>query len=198
MLVEIPDTVVIVGVIIAFIVGVGGVYVYHRISLATKPNDKTIDTDYSERLEYYERQLIDMKIRLDAMEMQDMEQKTVNKGADLKRIAEELAKERGRPENVDKVNNIKEEPEKTVVVPGMERLNTIDYVLHLITQRDMTSRDIKITLNKSREHTARLMKELFENGYVERRAGTKPFVYSITKKGKERVKQQSEANPPSA
>lgn len=194
MLIEIPDVIVIIGVIIAFVVGVVGVYAYHRISQITKPNGDVLDAGQNERLEYYERQLIDMKIRLDAMEIQGTEHKTADKGGDLRHFIEELVKDRELGDDGDKTGSAKMEPKKIVSGSNIERLNTMDYVLHLITQHDMTSRDIKITLNKSREHTARLMKELFEEGYVERRAGTKPFVYSITEKGKERVKQQSKIN----
>jgi len=60
-------------------------------------------------------------------------------------------------------------------------------VLHLITNKAMTSRDIQITLKRSREHTSRLMKKLFEDGYVERNTETKPYTYSITEKGKTKV-----------
>ena len=195
MLIEIPDSIVIVGVIVAFVVGVISVYIYHRITLATKPDGVGLDGGQSERLEYYERQLIDMKIRIDAMEMQGVEPNTKDVGVDLRHLVEELVKDREPHDEVDKTGDSGVESEKTVTVPNAERLNTADYVLHLITQHDMTSRDIKITLNKSREHTARLMKELFDEGYVERRAGSKPFVYSITEKGRERIKQQSKTGP---
>ena len=47
----------------------------------------------------------------------------------------------------------------------------------------MTSRDIQITLKRSREHTSRLMKKLFEDGYVQRNVESKPYTYSITQKG---------------
>jgi len=51
----------------------------------------------------------------------------------------------------------------------------------------MTSRDIQITLGRSREHTSRLMKKLFEDGYVKRNTSSKPYTYSITNKGKEKL-----------
>jgi len=51
----------------------------------------------------------------------------------------------------------------------------------------MTSRDIQITLGRSREHTSRLMKKLFEDGYVKRNTNSKPYTYSITDKGKEKL-----------
>jgi CTP-dependent riboflavin kinase len=60
-------------------------------------------------------------------------------------------------------------------------------VLHLITDKAMTSRDIQITLKRSREHTSRLMKKLFDDGYVKRNTSTKPYTYSITEKGKEKI-----------
>jgi len=60
-------------------------------------------------------------------------------------------------------------------------------VLRLITNKAMTSRDIQITIKKSREHTSRLMKRLFENGLVQRNTETKPYTYSITEKGKLKI-----------
>jgi predicted transcriptional regulator len=72
-------------------------------------------------------------------------------------------------------------------MPNLEHNNVVDYVLHLITDRAMTSRDIQITLKRSREHTSRLMKKLFEDGYVQRDTNTKPYTYLITKKGKEKM-----------
>jgi predicted transcriptional regulator len=65
--------------------------------------------------------------------------------------------------------------------------NATDYVLKLITEKSMTSRDIQITIGRTREHTSRLMKKLFEEGYVERDMKTKPFTYYITDKGKAKI-----------
>jgi len=44
-----------------------------------------------------------------------------------------------------------------------------------------TSPEIKERVHLSREHTARLMKKLYEGGYLEREAGKIPFKYSIKK-----------------
>jgi len=51
----------------------------------------------------------------------------------------------------------------------------------------MTSRDIEVTLGKSREHVSRFMKKLFEDGFVGRDASIRPYKYTITEKGRERV-----------
>jgi archaellum component FlaC len=44
-----------------------------------------------------------------------------------------------------------------------------------------TAPEIKERVHLSREHTARLMKKLYEEGYLEREAGKIPFKYSIKK-----------------
>ncbi len=44
-----------------------------------------------------------------------------------------------------------------------------------------TAPEIKERVHLSREHTARLMKKLYEEGYLEREAGKIPFRYSIKK-----------------
>jgi len=185
MLVEIPDPEVILGVILAFIVGLGGLYVYYKIRPFIKSRSEMVDVSRTERLEYYERQLIDMKIRLDALEIQGIEQESEDPNLELKQFLEKLAKNETHDIRVEDVNHSQVIPEKL----GADNTNPIDHVLHLITNKAMTSRDIQITLKRSREHTSRLMKKLWQDGYVERNTETKPYTYSITKKGKTKVDQ---------
>ena len=55
-----------------------------------------------------------------------------------------------------------------------------------------TAPEIKERVHLSREHTARLMKKLYEQGYLEREAGKIPFRYSI-KKEMESLMQKAES-----
>ncbi len=185
MLIEIPDPEVILSVILAFLVGLGGLYVFYKVLPFIKSRSEMSDASQTERLEYYERQLIDMKIRLDAIEIQGIEQKSEDPNLELKQFLEKLANNEAREIQVEGVSHSEVIPEKL----GVDNTNPIDHVLHLITNKSMTSRDIQITLKRSREHTSRLMKKLFEDGYVERNTETKPYTYSITKKGKTKVDQ---------
>ncbi|MFQ5497223.1 MAG: winged helix DNA-binding protein [Nitrosopumilus sp.] len=193
MLVEIPDPEVIFGVILAFIVGLGGLYIYYKIRPFVKSRSEMVDVSQTERLEYYERQLIDMKIRLDALEIQGTEQKSEDPNLELKQFLEKLAKnEVQEPQQVEKVGKVEVEPEKPIPTPNIssiEHTNPTYHVLHLITNKAMTSRDIQITLKRSREHTSRLMKKLFEDGYVRRNTESKPYTYSITEKGIAKVEE---------
>jgi prefoldin subunit 5 len=55
-------------------------------------------------------------------------------------------------------------------------------VLEMLSKEgSKTAPEIKERVQLSREHTARLMKKLYEEGYLEREAGKIPFRYSIKK-----------------
>ena len=55
-------------------------------------------------------------------------------------------------------------------------------VLEMLTSEGpKTAPDIKDRVKLSREHTARLMKKLYEGGYLERETGKIPFKYSVKK-----------------
>jgi predicted transcriptional regulator len=192
MLIEIPEPEVILGVILAFLVGLGGLYLFYKVRPLIKTRNEIFDASQSERLEYYERQLIDMKIRLDALEIQGIEQKTEDPNVELKQFLEKLAKNESQEKQVEEINNFESVPEKLISTPSVASINHVnptDFVLHLVTNKAMTSRDIQITLKRSREHTSRLMKKLFESGYVQRNTETKPYTYSITEKGKAKVEE---------
>mgnify|MGYP003960277557 FL=1 len=191
MLVEIPDPEVILGVILAFMLGLGGLYLFFKVRPFIKSNSDIADPTQTERLEYYEKQLIDMKIRLDALEIQGIGEESIDPNLELKQFMQKLVE--NSEESTKEVEVIKEPKiivEKLVSmpkIPNIEHVSPINYVLHLITNKSMTSRDIQITTKRSREHTSRLMKKLFESGLVQRNTETKPYTYSITEKGKSKV-----------
>jgi hypothetical protein len=175
MLVEIPDPEVLIGIILAFVGGLFAIVIYNKVKPMIKTESQQLKS-YTERLHYYENQLIDMKIRMDSLELnQDpsmleippkYERKASKVQFEEPPIQEELPKERMRNMNFG---------------------SATDYVLKLITERSMTSRDIQITIGRTREHTSRMMKKLFEEGLVERNMKTKPFTYYITDKGKTKI-----------
>ena len=190
MLVEIPDPEVILGVILAFLLGLGGLYLFFKVRPFIKSTNDIADPTQTERLEYYERQLIDMKIRLDALEIQGVEENPIDPNLDLKQFMQKLVETKEPEKQIKVVKEPEVVLEKQVSTPNMtsiEHVSPTDYVLHLITNKAMTSRDIQITTKRSREHTSRLMKKLFESGLVQRNTETKPYIYSITEKGKSKV-----------
>jgi predicted transcriptional regulator len=175
MLVDIPDIGTIIGVFIAFVLGIIAIVIYNKVKPLIK-TDSDLLKSYTERLQYYENQLIDMKIRLDSAEL-------------LKESEElEVPIPKSKEVKVEKheiVSTQEEKPKERM--HNMNFGNATDYVLRLITEKPMTSRDIQITVGRTREHTSRMMKKLFEEGLVERNMQTKPFTYYITDKGKAKL-----------
>ena len=189
MLIEIPDPELIFSVILAFVIGLGSLYAFYKIRPFIKISERE-DSSQSERLEYYERQLIDMKIRLDALELQGIEAKTEDPNVELKEFLEKLAKKQeqlNKPDLDIQSEDVKKETKTPEISPNIDSNDITEQVLHLITDKAMTSRDIQKALKRSREHTSRFMKKLFEDGLVERNTLTKPYTYSITEKGMDKI-----------
>lgn len=187
MLVEIPDPEVILGIVLAFFGGVFVLYLFTKIK-SYERHKSGVNDPILERLEYYERQLIDMKIRMDAMDLEGLSTKLENSILEEGMVVERPIKSvdrRARQEVVETKFN------QAPRAPNMGYQNATEYVLRLITDKPMTSRDIQIMLGRSREHTSRLMKKLFEDDYVVRNMSSKPYTYSITEKGKEKCRKVS-------
>jgi len=174
MLVEIPDPEVILGVIGAFLAGLFVFFIAYKLKplMSLKSNSRgSYDLD---RLEYYEKQLIDMKIRLDAQDvMNDIEKPTVSVPKTHITLIDD--------NKTHTPSNLSTQSKR---LPKMGHGDVTTHVLRLITRGPMTSRDIQISIGRSREHTSRLMKKFFQEGYVQRNTNSKPYTYSITDKGK--------------
>lgn len=69
----------------------------------------------------------------------------------------------------------------------VENNETEAKVLRFLVQGPRTSAQIKEEVGRSREHTARLMKMLFDRGLVVRNDRNKPYVYEITESGRSYV-----------
>ncbi len=66
-------------------------------------------------------------------------------------------------------------------------------ILKKLVEGSRSSTEIKALIDKSREHTARLMKALFDDGYVVRNDRDRPFVYEITELGKRYLEESRSA-----
>jgi CRP-like cAMP-binding protein len=140
----------------------------------------------SERLEFYERQLIDMKIKLDSIEIENLDNSYHTPPPGFENDVEERSQDIPTP-HPNVVKTTPKPVESRRRAPNMGFDDVVETVLGLITDKSMTSRDIQVTLGRSREHISRTMKKLYVDGFVERNIQTKPFSYSITEKGRQRI-----------
>jgi len=67
---------------------------------------------------------------------------------------------------------------------GMKLDETRLTAIRLLNENPKDTRQLTDTLHLSREHTARVMKGLFEMGLVKRDDSSKPFVYQLTDEGR--------------
>ena len=173
MLVEIPDLDVIFGLILAFIGGLFTLFVYSKLKSISASNEQTKQD--SERLEFYERQLIDLE---NLSFSQETPQNIVKNEEKPVQVVEKQVQV--VPEQVPV-------PARVERTPNMSSGDIVEAVLRLITDRSRTSRDIQITLGKSREHISRTMKKMSDDGLVQRNTNAKPYSYSITQNGLSRL-----------
>ena len=185
MLVEIPDPVIILGIVLGFLAGAVTLFLYSKLRLVgSLQNNGPSD---NQRLEYYEKQFIDMKIRLDALNLDNEE----SLGEDeMVKIQSEMVKSPSRKGRRSRAMGEKHMPVSRI--PNMSSEDSVKHVLKLITKKPMTSRDIEVTFGgRSREHVSRLMKKLFDDGLVERDATNRPYTYSITDSGRKHIGEEN-------
>ena len=106
-------------------------------------------------------------------------------------LAPAPAPEEEKPKPVTEPSPIMQQPEPVtesqtsqVVTPELQLDETQMAAVRLLAESPKNTRQITDALKKSREHTARVMKELFEWGLVRRNDTTKPFVYQLTDQGR--------------
>lgn len=68
------------------------------------------------------------------------------------------------------------------------RANTVDAILRML-EVPLTSREIQRKINKSREHTSRLLKKLYSENIVIRDESVRPYKYKITDEGRRQLEQ---------
>ena len=177
MIIDIPDAGIILVAVLAFLSGLVTLYLYNK-TRSVGVSEKIAPTNL-ERVDYYEKELIDMKIRLDAMELDG---ETFTKPDLPTKKAESFE----TPE-MEKQEFVAPKLKASPRVRNMSFEDSVTFVLEKITRGPMTSRDIEVMFGKSREHVSRLMKKLFDDGFVGRDDSIRPYRYTITDKGKERV-----------
>ncbi len=189
MLIEVPDLDTILGLVAAFVAGLIVIIVYYKARSYTNLGSRGGSAQRDPHLDEYERQLVEMKIRMDALEVGGPQKSVIPTshladGAQIGGGAGQVLDSK-MLKSTPKMNEMGEGS-----VPGTPNIthhNATEWVLHQVADSAKTSRDIQRVLGKSREHTARLLKKLYDGGLVDRNVKTKPYTYSITKAGQKHL-----------
>lgn len=175
---------------LAFFSGMAGLMLYHRLAGAFQKRDYHADDgvveavvlEYSRRLGDYDRVIADLRTKVDILELR----------AEAPSQAVTSSVTSQAPQHHARV--ILPAVTQHVTSQDVERPEgqngTTDYILKMLAERPRTSREVQLAIGRSREHTARLMKKLAASGLVDRDSTTKPFRYTVTDSGHERLKEK--------
>jgi len=142
----------------------------------------------------------DLQIKLDLLESKLVQlqnrpiyEKTSNIGENITKtydnISQDLASNNITPDSISKILQIEKVKSQSSVFN--EKHNATEhYILKLILKDSLTSNEIKQAIGRTREHTSRLMKKLYELKLVDRDITTKPFKYKLTEQGKKYIGDQ--------
>lgn len=171
--------------VFAFLVGMVSVMVYTKAKNAFA--DRRYRTDeaiveavvleYTRRLQDYDRVIVDLRARIDIMEVRSQSPQNV--------MSHPSHQPQPHVAPVSEPYHITQD-----MIIEKEGNGTTDYILKLLAENPRNSRDVQRAVGRTREHTARLMKKLHDSGLVSRDINSKPFRYNITDAGRERLKEK--------
>ena len=140
---------------------------------------EALETRKQNQIDYLNNKLVDIYTKLDKIESQLFVSQSILKNQFNFNKIEDVKKQ-----DViyhDKSHN-QDRPKKLFNVPENQN-STIQYILKLLHNEPKTSNEIKNAISRTREHTSRLMKKLYEMNLVERDVRNRPFRYRLTEAG---------------
>ena len=189
--------------VIFFVMGLGATLAYFKITKSVTERRYHADeailqavvSEYTRRLQEYDRMLAVLRMRMDLAEMRS-EPKKAEPARDFEQISQ-TSRASHSPQHhtqrvIEPVTITQRPPDITPTPPANEvHSGTSHYILKLLAERPRLSREVQQATGRSREHTARLLKKLTESNLVERNVQTKPFTYVITDLGRQQFHEKA-------
>lgn len=200
---------------------VGSYIVYQRVVMAqaeyedSKDAVRNISSGFTRQVKRMESELD--RIEREALQAKYMASEAINSrqetgDATLKGL-EKVKELSDRVENIESsIEAMRGDLQKIAAQPRMVHPTPVtapiplesDNILQQITGTELnvlkmivdlgegTVPEIKDVIGKTREHTARLLKKLYEKGYIDRNTSSMPYRYSIRKEIRELILEQNE------
>jgi DNA-binding MarR family transcriptional regulator len=218
--IEIFDWNFVISIMSSFIIGLLSMIIYNKLKRLEKAsisqrNETIIEaivSEYSLRLKDFEKIITELHLRIDTMELRTLQHpvsQTPTIFTDNDRMSyvqstisqhHSHQPEQSPASHVSKtMTTITQQQQPTITVtkknnvPIMQN-STLDYILKLLSERPRTSREIQHAIGRTREHTSRLMKGLYEMNLVTRESNIKPFKYAITDMGRIKLNAHQQTN----
>ena len=180
------DSDLVISGVLAFLAGIASVMVYFRVrNVGVERHYRADETvieavvlEYTRRLRDYDNVIAELSAKVDIMEVRSETPRTVT--SQPSHHAQPHVAPPSEPVTITQHANVE----------NQEANGTTDYILKLLAERPLTSREVQQSVGRTREHTARLMKRLHDSGLVSRDVNSKPFRYNITDAGRERLREK--------
>jgi hypothetical protein len=193
--------------IVSYTIGIVSIISYIKlkklIQFPLNTEDKAIQSivsEYTHRLNTYDKTIAELRVKIDTMELRVMQHNTSYISPQIDTANREYYKQNPstttshhesqleRPHNhISTVSNIATvtQPASNISSRHPDSYNgTMDFILKMLMEKPRTSREIQHSVGRTREHTSRLMKKLYDSKLVIRDSNSKPFKYSITDAGR--------------
>jgi hypothetical protein len=217
--VEVFDWNFVISIMSSFAVGVFSMTIYNKLKCLYKASNsqrydtviEAIASEYSHRMKDFEKIITELYVRVDTMELRKLQQPAsqsppvfTDNAAHTHSQHQSHQPEQSLTSPVSEtMTTITQQQQPTITVTEKNNLpimqnSTLDYILKLLVERPRTSREIQHGIGRTREHTSRLMKGLYETNLVTRESNSKPFKYTITDAGRIKLtaRQQTDHSDP--
>nr|MDQ6862679.1 helix-turn-helix domain-containing protein [Thermoproteota archaeon] len=158
-------------------------------------------SEYTRRLQEFERIIGELKVKIDTVELRVLQHPTSQTSDDIDDTSDMTRDSSTDARTSQSKSQLQEHHSRTsdvmesttitlpsIVTPVKSNPtlhhSTSDYILKLLVEKSRTSREIQNAIGKTREHTSRLMRRLYESNLVSRDSNNKPFKYYITDQGR--------------
>lgn len=190
--------------IMSYGIGIISVIIYMKmkeiLQFPFNKEEKTIQSivsEYTHRLNYYDKVIAELRVKIDTMELRVMQYDIPHSSSQANNTNTKYYKQNiishqdsqleeqqhNHISTVSNMANITQAPETVSRHPDSYN-GTMDFILKMLMERPRTSREIQHSVGRTREHTSRLMKKLYDSKLVIRDSNSKPFKYSITDAGR--------------
>jgi predicted transcriptional regulator len=149
---------------------------------------------YLHKFDEYNEIISDLRSKLDVIDQKINSEKNIIKENELAATIKlsDMAKDRSHKAISHNSGPVTKNLNVTGEDIGFEedtlRANTVDSILRML-ELPLTSREIQRKINKSREHTSRLLKKLYSENIVMRDESVRPYKYKITDEGRRLLEQ---------
>ena len=197
----------VISIVISFTVAATFMAVFDRrrsshteVADANEPMIEAVVSEFSCRLKYIEKMVVDLRVQIDNLELREAYQYNPHSSEKASDISPEsysqsmTSQQESQSRMEQHITPIPTEQAGLVIQPNVSvntksslqdiQNGTMDYILKLLSERPRTSREIQYSIGRTREHTSRLMKRLYELRLVDRQSNSGPYKYAITEAGR--------------